>query len=530
MKTSIALLAMFLLPSFYSFSQKVSDDITIEWGEKYQYKKHKSTYPIYIPLYDDSGMFICEQTIKKGSRIPTLTHYNNQLKLVQSKVLATPKELRNTFMRAIFVLPMKNKLFGIQFRTDFKQKKEQLLIQEIDKNSMTLSKERKVTDEKEMNDKIKNGPFDDFLPSYQFINTNEKSEISYLRILDSGFVYHTLDTNLNLINKSEFHHKNTLQLYGTFGNNSMFVKQNKLLILSGIFNGQVKINDEFVTKYDYNLLIFDLKTKEKNNLKISLTGKLITSTNLNVEGNKIIVSSFYSEKNGSSAVGANIKVIDINTKRIILEKTEEFGNDLITQYLSQKEKDNLFSGTKKGEKIEIENLELQETIFRKDGGMFLIGQTNLITTLNGKTYTTSKEIIVLNFSSNGDILWKKKFPVKISEYPGLESNGGYFTFLQGNKLNIMFNDNIKNFDSTKKTMDDFEYFKRNKNFVVSRLIIDANGNSVKEVLYSYKDAQVFLCPKVCKKTGKNEITFLAANRKFFHQLGKITFKEPIEIQ
>ena len=74
--------------------------------------------------------------------------------------------------------------------------------------------------------------------------------------------------------------------------------------------------------------------------------------------------------------------------------------------------------------------------------------TTTTTSANGGTTTTTtyyyyNDIIALNFDENGELVWK----TVIDKYQMSVNDGGYyssfFTILQGNDINIIYNDAIK---------------------------------------------------------------------------------------
>ena len=249
----------------------------------------------------------------------------------------------------------------------------------------------------------------------------------------------------------------------------------------------------------------------------------------------IFCAGFYSEIGTFSIKGSYFLAINGKTGEVAKENHKEFGIDFITQNMTEKEERKTKKKDDKGKNVELYEYDLDEIILRKDGGAYLIGEQFFIeviitsyTDANGHMHTRRtyiynyNDIIVINISRDGEIAWTEKIAKKqISK-----NDGGYYASysraLIGNKLYFVFNDNVKNL--LYKGSGKLYNFKARKESNVVVVGLSNTGKQTKEALFTTRDVETLIRPKVSKQISEHELILFGKKRKT-NQFSKLTFKD-----
>ena len=117
---------------------------------------------------------------------------------------------------------------------------------------------------------------------------------------------------------------------------------------------------------------------------------------------------------------------------------------------------------------------------------------------------------MVNISAEGEILWTEKIPKRqVSSNDG----GFYSSYLLGiieDKLYFVFNDNPKNLFY--KGEGKVYKFTRNESLVVV-VELNSDGKQSREALFSTREANVIIRPKVCEQINSNEIILFGQKKK-----------------
>jgi hypothetical protein len=289
---------------------------------------------------------------------------------------------------------------------------------------------------------------------------------------------------------------------------------------------------------DLKILILDLSTADFEVLEVSFDDRKIESFTfkLNPDGS-MIVSGLISQDNGGVSGGFYAKY---NAK---LEQESlnfvDFEADFITQDWSERSKEKLEKKNEKEDKKGKENTkpiffnyEIRELIVKPDGTTTLLAEqyyvrvvTTTTTSANGGTTTTTtyyyyyNDIIALNFDENGELVWK----TVIDKYQISVNDGGYyssfFTILQGNDINIVYNDRESNMVDT-EGMSVAEKKKLRRNIIGKRVLLSEDGELSSEKIFEFEEGGLRLVPKVCGAVDENT-TFLYARAGSGDKIGLI---------
>ena len=171
-------------------------------------------------------------------------------------------------------------------------------------------------------------------------------------------------------------------------------------------------------------------------------------------------------------------------------------------------------------------------IVKPDGTTTLLAEqyyvhvvTTTTTSANGGTTTTTtyyyyyNDIIALNFEENGELVWK----TVIDKHQMSVNDGGYFssffTILQGNDINIVYNDRESNMVDT-EGMSVAEKKKLRRNIIGKRVLLSDDGEQASEKIFEFEEGGLRLVPKVCGAVDENT-TFLYARAGSGDKIGLI---------
>ncbi|MCU0434683.1 MAG: hypothetical protein MUC87_14605 [Bacteroidia bacterium] len=269
---------------------------------------------------------------------------------------------------------------------------------------------------------------------------------------------------------------------------------------------------------------------------VALEGKFVTdvmaTTTLNGD---IVLTGFYSERGTYSIKGVFYQRVSGSTEEILASKMTEFDKAFITQYATEREVRRMEKRERRGEQPELFEFDMDNFVLRADGGGTLIAEqyymyVETVTTPSGNGQTTTRyiyhyiynDILVLNFSADGTLVWKCKIPKR----QHTTNDGGYYSsyalMIQGDRLFFIYNDNPKNLTlQENEAPADFSRNRRELSVVLAE--VDAGGNLTRELLLSTERGDVIVRPKVCEQSGPDEMLLYSEKTTVF-QFSKVIFK------
>jgi len=259
---------------------------------------------------------------------------------------------------------------------------------------------------------------------------------------------------------------------------------------------------------------FELDLKERSVSEITLR--------LDAEGN-LIVAGFYSNiaRGTDEIAGIFFLRIDTRNKSVVSKNVRDFEKSFLANFLDEKQ-------AEKGKELEYFNLNHLEPT--PDGGVWLVAeqyhyqQTCYTDPRTGIQECTDNyyynDIMVIKMDKEGIVQWSKRIPKN-----QFSTNDGapYASYLAGftdEKVCLIFNDNPKNLTATESTS--VKYMNNSARSVVVKVVLDMEGNALKNILFSAKDAQTVIQPKITLPISRNSSIIYGAGRRIC-KFGEISY-------
>lgn len=521
-KQHLSFFLLFIVMGSSLFSQTKSKKVDISWGEEQKTSK-KLTLNDLIG-FDESGIYALKT---KGSKY-YLEHYNNKLNISNTVELDLEREKQeNTFE---FILQWNNRLLLFSSYPDKSTKKNHLYVQSIDKQSLSLNNDIKKISEIDFEGRRRSqsGSF-----NYSISNDSSKLliyySLPYRKNKNEEFGFHVFDKNMEQIWEKQI---NLPYEEGLFKIEEYTISNTGDVYVLGVAYKEKRVSKRHgQPNYNYQILSYSDKGSNFKNIDVELEGKFLTDMQIAInEKDEIICAGFYSTEGTYSIKGSFFLKVDAVNKKVKHSNFKEFDMDFLTQNLSEKAAKKVAKKKKKGKDVELYEYDLDRIVLREDGGAVLIGEQfyiNVVTTTNSNGGTTTtyyynyNDIIAINISPEGNIEWATKIPKR----QVTSNDGGFYSSytlaVVDDKLYFVFNDNGKNL-FYKGGSDKLYNFTKNKESLVTLVEVDSNGNQSREALFSVRDADILMRPKVSEQVQENEL-ILFGQRKKVQKFARLTF-------
>ncbi len=225
-------------------------------------------------------------------------------------------------------------------------------------------------------------------------------------------------------------------------------------------NKERKRRKDQEANYGMELFRLSARSSEIEITKVDLNDKFINGISLfeSFDG-YMICSGFYS--NGQNKTLNNAEgIFTFKIKKdgeVIDEKSYQIPLEILNQYVNNRTKR---KNERNEDKVEFENIRLQDLVIYEDGSLLLIGEQSYVVVVHTPkhTYYTYhyNDILVSKIDAAGNLAWMKKIPKRQSGKPkigqiydtGKTYKGGmsYSYFHTNGNHYIVFLDNVKNID------------------------------------------------------------------------------------
>ncbi len=530
LKTFFSLSLIFFILTFSS--QVKSNKVNIKWGPELKESK-RSTLSDLVG-YDNSGIYALKFTRRGLARFEySLEYFDQNLNKTKSLQLELKYKKKDRYYEGI--VQLNNELYLFSSYKDQKIKKNNLFVQKVIKNTLQLDLDLKTISIIDYSGERKRnaGNF-----NYQISRDSSKLLIYYNLPYHKGenerFGFHVFDNNMNLLWEKEviLPHKEEL-----FGIEDYIIDNNGNLHLLGIIYKEKRKSKRIgAPNYTYQILSYINKGKGFKEYPVKIENNFITDMRIAVNKDQdIICAGFYSDLGSFSIKGSYFLKINTKTNRIGTKTFKEFGIDFITQNMTERQEKKTKKKASKGKSTELYEYDLRQIILKDDGGAILIGEqfyirvvTTTSTDANGNTSTTTtyyyyyNDIIAINMSPKGEIVWAEKIPKR----QVTTNDGGFFSSyllsVYKDNLYFIFNDNPKNLFY--KEGDKISYFKKkSKESLAVMVELNSEGKQTREALFSVNDAEVLIRPMVCEQISKKEL-ILFGQKKKKQRFAKVIFK------
>ena len=169
-----------------------------------------------------------------------------------------------------------------------------------------------------------------------------------------------------------------------------------------------------------------------------------------------------------------------------------------------------------------------DLVLKESGGAIYIGEQRRLhqgsrESINGNYRANNmyryNELIVLNISAEGDIIWSSKIPKMQRSYNDRGAFISYILAVVDDKFHFVFNDHINNMEGSGKKQKEFDF---DKDSVVSMVTMDEQGNQTRVVLFSYRNEGVFPNTFKSRQISSHQVV-LIAERKLKQKFARISF-------
>lgn len=227
-------------------------------------------------------------------------------------------------------------------------------------------------------------------------------------------------------------------------------------------------------------------------------------------------AGFYSDKKGNSTRGVFVFTIDTETKEISNVTSQEFTDEYLNQFLSDRQirkKERKNSKNKANNPYDrLYNYKVRDIVMKKDGGFYMVAEfyeLRIVTTTdaNGNTRQTYhyyfNDLMVINILADNTVDWYARVPKRQHSVNDGGTYSGIVTGLNNdNSLNIIFNDNSEN--ATKIAHENVKYMKLKKSTVVL-VKFEEDGTATKTPLFGSKKLKTYVIPRLSPKGKENDI-------------------------
>jgi hypothetical protein len=241
-------------------------------------------------------------------------------------------------------------------------------------------------------------------------------------------------------------------------------------------------------------------------------GKSLSNFSFSSDENKILsFTGLYGDRRTNGIKGVFYFQLDFLKKQIISEGWNEFGKDFITENWTErdKRKADKREASGKGE-AQLFEYDVRDIMTLKDGSLIGILEqyyVRVITNTDPRTGTPTttyyyyyNDVIVYKINPNSTFAWLKK----INKYQLSTNDNGYFSsiayFVNKDKINILFNDNLKNYDAEGNFITNSEQiyptsYRKKTNTVALVEINIMDGNFSRKTMFNREETKAYAVPK-----------------------------------
>lgn len=530
MKQKPFILFALLLISILSFGQKSTEQVDVKWGP--EEKESKKTRLSDIIGIDETGFYTLRYSFSK-STLAIIEHYN--MNMQKTKEFEIPAKQREKKLKLESAFYINETIYLFSSFADKKTKKNKLFVQTIDKETLKPNRDQKVVAEIDFREfsKSNSGNFN-FSLSRDSSKLMVYYDMPYVKKDFDKFGFHVFDGNM-----SEIWNKEVKLPYieSLFDIQDYIVDDiGNVYVLGKIYKDKAKDRRKGKVNYKYSLLSYEKNTEEADEYKIDVDGKFLSEMKITIGFNgNLICAGFYSDNSSYELKGSYFLKIDNKTKQILTRSFKEFDLDFITQNMTERQEKKTKKNKSKGRDVEMYEYDIRDIIIKSDGGAIIIGEQYFVRIVT--TYTTNasggmtphttyiyhyNDIIVINIDPDGNIIWNQK----IAKRQISTDDGGYYSSyilaVSNNKLQFIFNDNIKNLKYTGHGKI-YGFANKRKESIVALVTMDMDGNQTRQALFLNLETEVFTRPKVCKQISEDKVILFGIKRKK-HKYALLTFE------
>ena len=515
---------------------------TMVWSDEYQ---EPSNTEIQKIIATEGGGFYTLRLhqgglVGGGKQKPIIEYYNSKMKLVRSRELDLDYKGKERFLKDVVMVG--GRLWMLSFFYNEKHEKTYLFAQEVNKNTLNLTKDMIMIGEQDETNRERQDVF-------SLAQSRDSSKIVIFNRQPNSKDGQSFSLAVYDADFKEQWAKDAKLPYGkkNFSVEDYQVDNHGNVYLLGIIytEGSNRLERRGKPTYQYDIVAY-LKdsTLDVQEYKIQLKDKFITDLTFRVaDDGDIVCAGFYSEKDAKGMKGSCFFKINPRTKDMTSISTREFDFNFVTANLSDKSKMQAkaaFDRDDKARAPELFDYNLDKLIMRSDGGVILIAEQYFVEErmLNNNLYGYSpygynswnspyysswydpygyrynrsnrrsdyyfnyNDIIVVNIQPDGEIAWTTRIPKRQISVNDGGNYSSYVMSIVAEKLYFAYNENPKNLDPNRtKTVAETP----DKYSVVTLAEVARDGSLKRYPMFSNRDKGVVTRPKICRQVGRREM-------------------------
>jgi hypothetical protein len=281
-----------------------------------------------------------------------------------------------------------------------------------------------------------------------------------------------------------------------------------------------------VREKHYVMLSYDWKNNKLKEFDVGLKNKWIMSATFDMtRTGDLAVGGFYSNNQSFSIAGTFFFLLDGRTQQLKSSGLKAFDEKLLKRFMSD-------SRAEKGK--ELPNVYFDHFILNPDSTAYLIGEQFKISERVMTDPTTGRpvvsyyynydDIIVVKLSSEGQVQWATSVRKEQSTTGDLGAYSSYAPIRNGDNILFLFNDHPDNTAKLSKDINaNLSSFTNHKKSVAVLVTLDNEGKESRKALFSQKDSETILKPKLYFQQHDHEVILYGQYRKNY-KFGKLVFK------
>ena len=532
-------LAAILLISATASAQNTEPNVNIAWSPPFQNNKKYDKQRVVG--YDAQGYY----AVKHGLRTAfnkamikklELSHYNTALKLVRNREVQLGSQGNWDFNN---VVQMNNNLYLFASQLDNRNKTNKLYLRKIAKDNLTLSDAQLMASidlrKLAVSSPGKKAINQQYMGSFEIQLSRDSSKMLVYYDLPSArkdvqnYGFKVLDENLQVLWEKAFEVPYQSELFEI---EQVRIKNNgDVYVLGLFFNGVRRYSTARGVNYHYQLLSHKENGTKMVEHEIKLKDKFLLDMRLqfDVDGN-ILCGGFYSDLGRYSTAGPYVVKIDATTNKVLFSNAEHFDIDFMTNNLARGQEAKARKKALKGKAVETRELSVDHIVLKEEGGFLLIGEqfehvrhTSYSPNMPNSSSTAYLyyDIIIINYSSDGKMLWKGFIP----KHQKTANDGGAFSSyaltVVDDKMCFIFNDHALNLKKWPKGVV-HDYDKSWDSYLVM-VTIDAQGNKTKIPISDTNVVKAHANMHYVTNVGNGNLAFFGHSPKI-RRLGELKFK------
>jgi len=488
------------------YTKPLKDDFDITWGEEFKDASH-AVAETFVGFLNEHGYII-----KSKKNDYYLERVDKNLDFVSRVMLKLVYEKSNLNFYSVRIFNGKLLLFASN--NDGKNEKKYLYVRQLDPETMNPVGDFVKISELDYSETIsrKAGGFK-FIQSpgakfAMFLHQNPSNKNDF-----QGFGIKVFNKDMELVRagdivlpykEDEFEvHRYDLDREG-----------NVYILGSHVVDKESK--DKILFNTQMELLKYSENSQDPMIIDLGGTGKQLFQTRLIFKGDSLFTIGFFGIDGVPGVKGCFKISIDKVTGNVLETKLKEFPMDFIKLNSTDKERKKMNEALDEGGDVGMTNLLIRginhhhydqiivvaeefhkdQIVIHKDQIVRQARPTEGGTSTRLDDEYTYDDIVLISFNRDFEILWYQK----ISKHQVTVNDGGYFSsfsYVQTpERLLFLFNDHVKNLTHIHSSEPE-KFEKKENNSVVVAVTVDYEGNVGKKQLFSVKEEDFFIRPRVC---------------------------------